>query len=154
MRLLRQFLRALGIARRQSLGLFERPMQFHLSAQNRKQPLIFPRFLDKIARTPPHGFDRELNVTPRRHDNHRQGAVLRDNFREQIQAFPPGSCVAGVIQVHQHRVILSAPQGVAHQVRRAHHVHLVALGFEQKFDGIQDMLLIVGGENAGSILGF
>ena len=57
--------------------------EFDLGTQNAYESLVFPGFLDKIASAAAHGFHGDVNAAPSGHDDHRQRAVQRLDFREQ-----------------------------------------------------------------------
>ena len=75
-------------------------------------------------------------------------AVEGNDLRKQIETFLAGGGIARVVQVDQHRIVKLAGQRLAHRSRRLRGVDDVALGTKQQFDGLEDMGLIVGREDA------
>ncbi len=124
-------------------------MQFDLRANDCQQAFILPRLLDEVARAAAHSFDRQPNVAPCRHNNHGQVAVVGDDLRKEVEAFLARRGVARVVQVDQDRIVRFAGERFAHCGRRLRGIDDVAFGAQQQFDGLEDMRLIVRGENAG-----
>ena len=94
-----------SILRLQAFGLLQSATQFDLGAKDRQQPLIVPGLLNEVARAAAHGLDGEFHIAPGGHHDHRNAAVERDDFGQQIEAFVAGSCVARVVQVDQERIV-------------------------------------------------
>ena len=128
-------------------------MQFDLGSQNGEQPLIFPRLLNKIPRSPAHCLDRQIHVAPCSHDDDGQRAVYRHNIGKQAQPFLSGSGIPRVVQIDQHRVVGGTREGLARELRRADNVNLVALRLQEEFDGFENVLLVVRRQNTGRFYG-
>ena len=139
------------VFRGQPFRPLQRAMKFDLRPQNGEQPLVLPRLLDKIPRSPAHRLDRQIHISPRGHDDDRKRTVDRNNFGKQIQTLLSGCRVPRVVQIDQYRVVGRSREGLARQLRRANDINFVALRLQQKFNGFENMLLIVGGQNAGRL---
>ena len=127
----------------------QRAMQLDLGPQNGKQPLVLPRLLNKIARASPHGLDRQVHVAPCGHHDDRERAVDCDNIGKESQPFLPGGGVAGIVQIDQHRIVGRTRKGFARKLGGADYINLVALRLQQQFNGFQNVLLVVGSQDAG-----
>jgi hypothetical protein len=138
-----------AVAMNQPFRTLQRAVKLDLGPQNRKQPLVLPRLLNKIARASAHGLDRQVHVAPCGHHNDRERAVHRHNIGKQSQPFLSGGGVTRVVQVDQYRVVGRARKRVARELRGANDVNLVALRLEQQFNRFQDVLLVVGRQDAG-----
>ena len=103
-------------------------MQFHLRPNDRDEPLVFPRLLNKVARAAAHRLDRQFDVAPSGHDDHRNRGIKRNDLRQEIEPFLAGSRVAGVVQIDQHRVIRVAADGFGHLFGRADFVYAISFG--------------------------
>ncbi len=132
------------------LRLLQSAIEFDLGANDGDQALVVPRLLDEIASAAPHGLDGELHVGPRGHHDHRQIAVDADNLGKQRETFLPGGGIARVVQVDEHGVVVVERQRLAHQGGRAGRIDLVSLSGQQQLDGVEDVLLIVGGQHPGA----
>ncbi len=70
------------------------------------------------------------------------------NARQQIEALLAGGGVAGVVEVDEQHVVVALAQRFKQQLGRAHAVHMDALRREQQLDGLKDVRLIVGDQDA------
>ncbi len=79
---------------------------------------------------------------------------------QQVEPFLAGGGVAGVVEVHQGGVELRLLDGRDHGLGRGGELELIALGFEQKPQGFQHVLLVIGDQDAvasffhGSLRGY
>ena len=123
-------------------------MKFDLCSQDGKKPFVLPWFLDEVPRTPSHGLDGQFHISPCGHHDDWQRAIHRNNFRKQIQAFFPRCSVPRVVEINQHGIVGSRER-LAGKPRRAIAINLVALRLQQKLDRLENVLLVVGRQNAG-----
>ncbi len=68
--------------------------------------------------------------------------------REQVEALLAGGGVAGVVEVHHDDVEIASLDGGEDGGGRRGGLDLVALGLEQQAQGLEDVGLIVGDEDA------
>ena len=127
-------------------------MQLGVDADEREQALVFPRLLDKVARAALDALDGEVDVAPRGHHDHRQARVDLLNAREQVEALLAGGGVARVVEVDEQDIVVALAQRFEQQLRRAHAVDVDALRRQQQLDGLENVRLIVGDQNADSFL--
>ena len=71
----------------QVLSALQSAMQFDLGTQDGQQAFVLPRLLNEVARAAAHGLDRQSNVAPGRHHDHRDAAIEGHDLGEQIQPF-------------------------------------------------------------------
>ena len=131
----------------QLAGAAQRLAQFGVDAHQRDQPLVFPRLLDEVARAALDGLDRQVDIAPGGHHDHRQPRIELLDARQQIQALLAGGGVARVVQVDEQHIVVALAQRFKQQLGRAHAVHADPLRGEQQLDGLEDVRLIVGDQN-------
>src|SRR5882724_10047313 len=83
------------------LAVTQSMAELHLSTQDRQEPGVVPRLLDKIPRAATHGLDGNIQARPSRHHHYWQHAVESLKLCEQVKTFLPGSCIARVVKVDQ-----------------------------------------------------
>ena len=143
------------VFRLQPLSFAQGLAQFDLIADDRGETGVVPRFLDEVARPPPHRFDGQFDIGPGRHDHDRQRAVERLNAGEQIESFLARGGVARVIEVHEQDIELALLQRRQHFGRRSDGFCPVTFAFEQQSQSLQHIGLVVGNQDArGGIGGF
>ena len=130
----------------------QRLMQLGMNANQAEQALVFPRLLDEVASAALDGFDRQIDVAPGGHHDHRQAGVQLLNARQQVKAFLAGGGVARVVQVDEQHVVVAVAQCLKHQLRRASTVHMNALRREQQLHSFENVRLIVCNQNANWLL--
>src|SRR6202021_2570099 len=77
----------------------ESRMELGMNPHQRDQPLVLPGLLDKIPCPPLDRFNRQVNVAPGGHHNHRHPRIELLNPSQQIQPLLTRGGVAGVVQV-------------------------------------------------------
>ena len=110
-----------------------------------------PRFLDVVARTAPHGFDRTRHAAPGGHHENRQCRIDRLQMVEQLQPFVSGRRVPRVVQVEKRRVEVRLLDGRGDGGGRRDGHDLVPFVGQQKRQRGDDVRLIVGDEDARSL---
>ena len=121
--------------------------ELDLRPHNREQPLVVPRFRNKIARAAFHRLDREIDRRPRRHHHDRQRAVERLDFRNDFETFLARSRVARVIQVHHQQRVIALLKRVENSADRRDRLGLMAFALEQNAQRFQHIALVVGNQN-------
>jgi len=140
-----------AVFRFQDFGLPHRPPQLDLGAHNRDEPRVFPRLLDEIAGAATHRLHRQIYVRPGGHYDDAQTAVMRTQLGKQFQTFRAGGCIAGVIEVDEKGVEGFTGHPIQDLTRRLGSGYPVTLGLQQQLDCIQNMGLIIGGQNPGRV---
>ena len=141
-----------AILRRQSFGLLQCTVKFDLCPQDREQALVLPGLRNEIPRTTAHRFHGECNVRPRRHHDNRSRTVEGNDLGEEVETLAAGSCVSRVIQVDEKSIVRAGSESLAHACRRFCHFQFVALRAQEEFDGFENMLLVVGGQDAWLVM--
>jgi hypothetical protein len=141
------------VAQRPVLGLEPLPAtestrQLGLRAQGGDEPGVLPRLLHEVAGPATHRRNRDVDAPPRRHHHHGEGGVDRLELRQQVHALAAGGRVAGVVEVHEDDVDLPRFDGGEHGGRRVGRLEEEALRLEQEAQRLEDVGLIVGGEDA------
>jgi hypothetical protein len=124
-----------------------------LLAQRRDQMRVVPRLLHEVAHAAAHRLNRQVDAAPTGHDDHRQQPVELLHARQQIDALTPRRRVAGVVEVHQHGVECARPQRRDRRVGRGDGVELEAVPLEQQREGVEQVPLIVGNQDARGRVG-
>src|SRR5881227_1016211 len=127
----------------------QRPAQLDLGAERREQPAIVPRLLDEVARAATHRLDGAVDTGPGGHHDDRRRRVEPLESREQVQPFRPGGRVARVVHVDQEGVEIALVESGKDGAGGSGALDLVALALEEELESFQDVLLIVGDEDAG-----
>ena len=133
----------------EALGAADGVVEVDLGAQDGEQAGVVPGFLDEVGGAAAHGFDGELDVGPRGHDDDGELRLVGADLGEQVEAFAAGGGVAGVVQVEEKRVEGAALERVEHHVGRRGFFDAIAFGLEEQLEGVEDVRLIVGDEDAG-----
>jgi len=145
---LREALSAQGaVLRLQPHSLAKRASQLDLRLQNRRKPRVVPGFLDKIARSTAHCLHRQLDRPPGGHHDHRQRGVERLDPIQEFEALLAGGGVAGVIEVHQHRVEVAGFDGVDGGGRGIDSFGGVSFALHQEAERFQDVGLVISDED-------
>ena len=137
------------VLRFEPLALPQRLAQLDLRADDREQPRVVPGLLDEVARAPAHRLDGDLDAAPCGHHDDRQRRVDALDSREQVEPFFPRRRVARVVQVDQRDVELARFDRGQHAGRGGRGLELEPFGLEQQPQGLEDVGLVVGNENAG-----
>ena len=119
-----------------------------LAAQRGNELAVVPRLLHEVAHATAHGLDGEIHRAPSGHDNHRQRAVERLDAGQQIDALTPRRGVARIVQIHQEQIERLGTERGKGRVRGGYGLHIDALRFEQELEGIDEVRLIVGDQDA------
>ncbi len=131
------------ILRSQAFCAKQGSTQFDLGAQDGQKPLVLPRLLDEVARSAPHGFNRQIHAAPRGHYDDGKIAVNRDDFRKERETLLPRSCVASVIQIDKYSIIDTGGQRFPKLLGRIDTVHAITLRMKQQLKGFENVLLVV-----------
>ena len=91
--------------------------QLSVNTDERKQPLILPRLLDKVASAALNAFDGEVDIAPRRHHNHGKARIEILNAGQQIKPFPARRGIACVIEIDQNDIVVALAQRLNQQLR-------------------------------------
>jgi hypothetical protein len=121
-------------------------MQLRMNPDQRDQPLVLPRLLDKVARAPLNRFDCQVDVAPGGHHDHRQPRVVFLDARQQVQALLARGRVPRVVQIDQQHIVVVLPHRLHQQLRRPDAVHRNALRRQQQLDSFKNVRLIVGNQ--------
>jgi hypothetical protein len=135
----------------QPFGALQGAAKVDLGADDGEQARILPGLLDEITGAAAHGLDREFNVRPRGHDNDGNGVVEADNFGKQVEPFLPRGRVSGVVQVDEQGIVEPCGQRIANQRGGSRGLHFISLRTQQEFESFENVLLIVGGQDAGPL---
>src|ERR1044071_2462992 len=141
------------VFRLQALAPSQGAAEIDLVADDGGEAGIVPGFLDEVAGPAAHGFNGQFDICPSGHHHHRQGIVQGPDASQKIQTFLAGGGVAGIIEVHQHDVelaILDRGQDLGGRLDR---LGTVTFAFEEEPQGLQNIDLVVGNENAWSRVG-
>ena len=130
------------------LGTPQGPRQVDLRPDRGQQPLVVPRLLDVVARSPAHRLHSSVHTCPRGHGDHRQRFVQLAQGPEQVQSLPSGRGVAGIVQIEQHEIEISLLDGALDRVRGRDSRGLVALALQQEEQSLQDVGLVVRDQDA------
>src|SRR5947208_14533688 len=131
------------------LAATQRPAELDLGAERGEQAAVVPRLLNEVARAAAHRLNRAVDTGPGGHHDDRGRRVESLEPREQIESLRPRSRVAGVVHVDQEGVEVALVEGGEDGAGGGGALDLVALAFEKELERLQDVLLIVGNEDAG-----
>ena len=112
------------------------------------EPRILPRLGDKIFRAAPHGFDRDFDTRPSRHDHDGQSWIGGLQFREEIETFLAGSGVARIIEVDDRDGVITLLDGLQGGTGGFDGVDDITFRLEEEAQGFQHIGLVIGDENA------
>ena len=124
-------------------------MQFDLRAQDGQQALVLPRLLDEVARAAAHGFDRQSDVAPRRHDDDRQCCCRGRRSRRAGRGLPVRrwcrACSSGRSAPRRRTrwPATRAPAPGDFAVSTS-----IACGTKQQLERFQNVRLVIGREDA------
>lgn len=85
-------------------GAAECAVELTLGTQDGEQPRVVPWLLDEVRRATAHGFDIQVDVGEGGRDDDGEGRVAGANGSEQVEAFPAGGGIAGVVQIDEQAV--------------------------------------------------
>ncbi len=136
-----------GVCLLQPLASPQRPPKVHLGADRHQQPLVVPRLLDVVAGAATHRLDGAADAAPGGDDQHGQGGIQGTDPFHQVQAFLAGRGVAGVVEIEDREVELRAFEPFQGFPWRARGRDLVALVGQEHSQCVQDVDLVVGGED-------
>ena len=126
----------------------DRPTELGLRADDREQPLVVPRLLHEVAGAAAHRLDGDVDRSPGGHHHDGQRLVGGVDALQQVEPLFAGRRVAGVVEVHQHDVVVAHLEGAQDLLRRGGRVDGVALGLEQEPQRFEDVGLVVGQQQA------
>jgi hypothetical protein len=137
-----------GVLFLQTPASAKRAPQLQLRLHRRDELVIVPGFFDVVARAAAHGLHRARDAAPSGHDQHGQRRVDGPHSIEQLEAFLPGRRVTRVVEVDQGHVEVGTLELVDQLGGRRRGRDFIALAPQQKFQGIENVDLVVGDEHA------
>ena len=76
--------------------------------------------------------------------------AIQEEAAKEVESLAPRRRVAGVVEIHQRRVEVARVEGAEDRRRRRRGRDLEAFALEEEPEGFEDVLLVVGDEDAGT----
>ena len=122
-----------------------------LGAQHLHERLVVPRLGDVAPRAAAHRLDRRLDVGPAGHGDERHVRLRGLEIRDEVEAFGARRGVAGVVEVHEHRVHVVRGEVPADVLHRRRNLGVEPRRAQQQPQRGNDVGLVVGDEHGGDV---
>jgi hypothetical protein len=116
--------------------------------QDLQQPCVGPGFFHEISHAALHGLDGQPDGSPAGHHNDRRQVFVLLQQGEQVQTFLAGGGIAGIVQIHQQEIEFIVGKCFQQIRSRGHALGRITVAFQQQAQGVENILLVIGNEDA------